>query len=532
SMTTNPLRSGSGQWRTLLGNLELVRQVVDGTGGAMSLVTDYPGYVAARRAGAHGCMLAIQGASPLLHAPDGLDGLPEDLVVRVALVHLFSGAAGSSASSLGFVGRRATLPEGAEGLIEALNARRIQVDLSHLSPAHFKRALEVHDASLPVVVSHAGARALTPRGTNLTDEQLRAVAETDGVVGVTLNQSAVRRPGQTDGVQAVVAHLTHMVDVVGDRHVGVGSDLDGGGHPTSELASWDLWPRLVHGLLEQGWRGERIRRVLGGNALRVLHAHRPGAETSEMAEATLGQAIVADQIPWAEEEAPALEAISPPEKEANTRRLTDRVDRGNRSQPRAGVQAPETSPEPVATPPASQETPPAAEASEEAPRKPAVSDRRGFFRLGGEQLKDTALQTARGLVSAAGEFKDELHQEREEDDFHRDRVRTTGEPAGRAFVRPPGALDEAAFLETCEKCQACARACPEASIVPAGPQHGRRVEMSPILILDQQPCFVCEDVPCASACPSGALQPIPASAIRIAVAEAIGERCLNARGET
>jgi len=263
----------------------------------------------------------------------------------------------------------------------------------------------------------------------------------------------------------------------------------------------------------------------------VLHAHRPGQGDEEIREVDLGRSIAADQAPWAQVQPEALEVISPPTPEANSQRRTDRDDRVMRRSSSPGPDPGETAPAEASEPVLEAEAPVSPVEPPE-PEPEATSDRRGFFRLGRDQLRDTALHTARGLVSAAGEFKDEITQDREEDDYHRDRKRTTGEPAARDFVRPPGALPEAAFLETCEKCQACASACPEASIVPAGPQHGRRVEMSPILILDQQPCFLCEDVPCADACPSGALLPIPASQIRIAVAEPIGERCLNARGES
>ncbi len=97
----------------------------------------------------------------------------------------------------------------------------------------------------------------------------------------------------------------------------------------------------------------------------------------------------------------------------------------------------------------------------------------------------------------------------------------------RRLIRPPGAIVEARFLEACTRCGECADACPEVSIFKAGAEHGAALEMTPLLDLEERACYLCADVPCASACPSGALRPIEASEIKLGTAVLFPELCLN-----
>ncbi|WP_297466470.1 dipeptidase [Thermococcus sp.] len=97
----------------------------------------------------------------------------------------------------------------------------IVVDLSHINEAGFWDALDV--TSFPVIASHSNARKLCDNRRNLTDEQLKAIAERDGVVG------AVAIPGFVDKekptLEKYVEHITYMADLIGYRHVGLGFDF-------------------------------------------------------------------------------------------------------------------------------------------------------------------------------------------------------------------------------------------------------------------------------------------------------------------
>jgi membrane dipeptidase len=107
---------------------------------------------------------------------------------------------------------------------------------------------------------------------NITDEQLRAVADTGGTVGVMLHAPFLGRRGVD--VRTVVDHLAHIVDVVGENHASIGSDYDGAIIPPKDLPGIWALPRLVQEMLDRGWSGDRICKILGGNALRVIEALR------------------------------------------------------------------------------------------------------------------------------------------------------------------------------------------------------------------------------------------------------------------
>ncbi len=99
------------------------------------------------------------------------------------------------------------------------------------------------------------------------------------------------------------------------------------------------------------------------------------------------------------------------------------------------------------------------------------------------------------------------------------------------FLRPPGAIAEELFVQTCERCSRCVEACHQDSIVALPAAWGETLEGSPAIFPEARACFLCTDVPCATACPSGALRPLPVHAIRLGVARIDLDTCLMAAGE-
>lgn len=198
-------------------------------------------------------------------------------------------------------------------VIREMNALGMLVDLSHVSDAAFWQALRT--STQPVIASHSCARALTDAPRNLTDDQLRAIAESGGVVMVNFFAAFVSEPfrhawnAQHEAREAAIqlartqahaaghafhfsdelridrafaqqlprppldtllAHIDHILRVCGPAHVGLGSDFDGIPLAPAGIDSAADLPRITAGLLARGWHPRELRGLLGENILRVL----------------------------------------------------------------------------------------------------------------------------------------------------------------------------------------------------------------------------------------------------------------------
>jgi membrane dipeptidase len=156
-------------------------------------------------------------------------------------------------------------------LVEAMNRLGMLVDVSHISERGFFDTLEA--SQRPVIASHSCCAALCDHPRNLTDEQIRALAQHGGVVGITFVPGFVDptwTPAQwpaRPAVSQLLDHVDHAVEVGGIDHVGIGSDFDGGG---SVLRDATEFPQITAGLFERGYTEAAIRKILGLNHLRVL----------------------------------------------------------------------------------------------------------------------------------------------------------------------------------------------------------------------------------------------------------------------
>src|SRR3990170_3676720 len=159
--------------------------------------------------------------------------------------------------------------EGIE-LIKRMNDLGIILDLSHLNERCFWEAIEAC-TTIPIA-SHSNARSLTNHPRNLKDDQLLAISERGGVIGLVLYNDFLKTGIEDPTLEDIFAHGDYIINLCGEDHVGIGSDSDGAGvddFPQDIHTIADL-PKIGEYFLKKGYSEERVRKIMGGNFLRVL----------------------------------------------------------------------------------------------------------------------------------------------------------------------------------------------------------------------------------------------------------------------
>lgn len=153
-----------------------------------------------------------------------------------------------------------------EQVIREMNRLGILVDLSHASEKSFYDALNI--SNTPIVCSHSSCKALCNVPRNLSDDQLRALAQTGGVAQVTLYHGFLRKEGEAD-IHDAVAHLEHMIRVMGVEHVGIGTDFDGDGGIKGCASASELI-NFTRALLKKRYSEADLRLIWGENFLNAM----------------------------------------------------------------------------------------------------------------------------------------------------------------------------------------------------------------------------------------------------------------------
>lgn len=162
------------------------------------------------------------------------------------------------------------LTEAGHRLIRACNALRIMIDLSHLNEAGFNDVARLSDA--PLVATHSNAHAVCASSRNLTDRQLAMIADSGGMVGLNFATCFLRPDGRTSPemtLEPMLRHLDHLIGILGEDHVGVGSDFDGATMP-QQIKDVAGLPVLFDAMRGHGYDAALLHKLAHENWLTLL----------------------------------------------------------------------------------------------------------------------------------------------------------------------------------------------------------------------------------------------------------------------
>jgi membrane dipeptidase len=253
-------------WRSLLARAEYqagrLQSMADRSEGRLTLIRqqrDLRSFLARRAANPTvvAGLLAIEGAHALDGDPANVDRLAAAGYRMVAPTHFFDNDFGGSAHGL----EKSGLTAFGRELIGRLEAASIIVDVAHASARTIDDILAL--ATRPVVASHTGVRGTADNARNLSDEQLRGIAATGGLVGIGFWPTACG--GEDAG--SIARAISHAAGVVGLGRVGLGSDFDGAVPVPFDASGL---PLVTEALIAEGFDEAAIGRIVGGNAVELL----------------------------------------------------------------------------------------------------------------------------------------------------------------------------------------------------------------------------------------------------------------------
>jgi membrane dipeptidase len=147
-------------------------------------------------------------------------------------------------------------------VVKEMNRLGMIVDVSHLNEKGFWDVIDISEK--PIIASHSNAKALCSHRRNLTDEQIKAIAQKGGVIGINFAPQFLRDDKKAS-IEDVLNHIDYMVNLVGEDYVGFGSDFDGINSTPEGLEDISKFPKIVEGLIKRGYTQEQIDKITHKN---------------------------------------------------------------------------------------------------------------------------------------------------------------------------------------------------------------------------------------------------------------------------
>lgn len=237
-----------------------------GSGNRISIAKSYAELCNNKRNGIPTVFLGIENGCALAGNLDNIDYFYRLGVRYITLCH--NGDNLLCDSAMQSLDTHNGLSEFGRQVVLKMNAVGMMVDVSHVGEKSFWDTVAL--STKPIIASHSCCKALRNHPRNLTDEQIRAIARSGGVVQICLYKHFL---SDTDvaTVADAVRHIKHVVELVGVDYVGIGSDFDGGGEIAGATSENQLI-NITKALIKEGFDDDKISKILGGNLLRVFRS--------------------------------------------------------------------------------------------------------------------------------------------------------------------------------------------------------------------------------------------------------------------
>ena len=240
-----------------------IEELVEQNSNYLSLARTPADLMVDKRQGRKSIMLGIENGLALDGRLQNLQHFAQRGIVYMTLCH--NGDNDICDSARGCNTHGGVSPFGQQ-VIREMNRLGIMVDLSHAAEKSFYDALDI--SQQPIVCSHSSCRVLCDHPRNLTDEQMRALAQKGGVMQITLYNGFLVKSGEAT-IDDALHHLEHAIRVMGIDHVGLGTDFDGDGGIRGLASSSELI-NFTRQLMARRYNERDIQKIWGGNFLRIM----------------------------------------------------------------------------------------------------------------------------------------------------------------------------------------------------------------------------------------------------------------------
>jgi membrane dipeptidase len=235
------------------GNLRIIRSVAD-VKALMVARRQNPAFV--------GGLLSVEGLQNIEGKLSNVDALYDAGFRMLGLAHFFDNEVAGSVHGI----KKYGLTTLGHDVVRKMENRGMIIDIAHASHKTISDVIAV--ARKPIVFSHGGVKGTCNTNRNLTDDEIRGIAKTGGIIGIGYWKTAICDAS----AKGVAKAMTYVRDLVGARYVALGSDFDGAVQTPFDSAQLAL---VVQALMDAGWSEPEITDAMGGNALRVFTAALP-----------------------------------------------------------------------------------------------------------------------------------------------------------------------------------------------------------------------------------------------------------------